>query len=144
MTFPRLASTLAAPNDDLNSDKCVLDFIRSATMAADLDQFQQLLNTLLSTDNDARTQAEVRKTSARLLAVRGRRRSRRQEREYTRVHRAAAHSVASTLPTCCQSSHVGVVGGAARATRDPSIDSSANHDGSSRGKSIARRIISTH
>lgn len=29
-------------------------------MAADLDQFQQLLNTLLSTDNDARTQAEVR------------------------------------------------------------------------------------
>ncbi|CAK9814312.1 Ipo5 [Anthophora quadrimaculata] len=27
-------------------------------MAADLDQFQQLLNTLLSTDNDARTQAE--------------------------------------------------------------------------------------
>ncbi|XP_017765333.1 PREDICTED: importin-5 isoform X3 [Eufriesea mexicana] len=33
-------------------------FIRSATMAADLDQFQQLLNTLLSTDNDARTQAE--------------------------------------------------------------------------------------
>lgn len=35
-------------------------FIRSVTMAADLDQFQQLLNTLLSTDNDARTQAEVR------------------------------------------------------------------------------------
>ncbi|XP_076645854.1 karyopherin beta 3 [Halictus rubicundus] len=33
-------------------------FIRSATMAADLDQFQELLNTLLSTDNDARTQAE--------------------------------------------------------------------------------------
>ncbi|XP_078038874.1 karyopherin beta 3 [Augochlora pura] len=33
-------------------------FIRSATMAADLDQFHQLLNTLLSTDNDARTQAE--------------------------------------------------------------------------------------
>ena len=28
-------------------------------MAADLDQFQQLLNTLLSTDNDVRTQAEV-------------------------------------------------------------------------------------
>jgi hypothetical protein len=36
-------------------------FIRLTTMAADLSQFQQLLNTLLSTDNDARTQAEVRK-----------------------------------------------------------------------------------
>nr|XP_012150540.1 PREDICTED: importin-5 isoform X2 [Megachile rotundata] len=33
-------------------------FIRSATMAADLEQFQQLLHTLISTDNDARTQAE--------------------------------------------------------------------------------------
>ncbi|KOX78914.1 Importin-5, partial [Melipona quadrifasciata] len=40
----------------LTSVRC--SFIRSATMAADLDQFQQLLNTLLSTDNDARTQAE--------------------------------------------------------------------------------------
>ncbi|XP_031831169.1 karyopherin beta 3 isoform X1 [Nomia melanderi] len=35
-----------------------LSFIRSATMAADLDRFQQLLNTLVSTDNDARSQAE--------------------------------------------------------------------------------------
>lgn len=126
VTFSRPASTLATPNDDLNSDKCVLDFIRSATMAADLDQFQQLLNTLLSTDNDARTQAEVCRTPTRLLAMCRGRRSRRQEREYTRVHRAAAHSVASTLPTCCQSSHVGVVGGVARATRDPSVGSSAN------------------
>lgn len=39
---------------------CALGFIRSVTMAADLDQFQQLLNTLLSTDNDVRTRAEVR------------------------------------------------------------------------------------
>lgn len=38
-------------------------------MAADLNQFQQLLNTLLSTDNDARTQAEVRITSTSLSAA---------------------------------------------------------------------------
>lgn len=44
----------------IDSGKCVLGFIRSVTMAADLDQFQQLLNTLLSTDNDVRTRAEVR------------------------------------------------------------------------------------
>jgi len=37
-------------------------------MAADLDQFQQLLNTLLSTDNDARTQAEVRMMLANCAA----------------------------------------------------------------------------
>lgn len=30
-------------------------------MAADQEQFYQILNTLLSTDNDIRTQAEVRK-----------------------------------------------------------------------------------
>lgn len=50
-------------------------FIRSATMAADLEQFQQLLNTLLSTDNDVRTRAEVRNStsSARGLTPYGRR-----------------------------------------------------------------------
>lgn len=44
----------------IDSSKCALGFSRSVTMAADLEQFQQLLNTLLSTDNDVRTQAEVR------------------------------------------------------------------------------------
>ena len=39
----------------------------SSTMAEDLDQFQQLLNTLLSTDNDVRTQAEVSKSSQNFL-----------------------------------------------------------------------------
>lgn len=39
-------------------------------MAADLDQFQQLLNTLLSTDNEARTQAEVCITLANYAARR--------------------------------------------------------------------------
>lgn len=89
-SFWRLASMLAARNDDLDTSKCALNFIRSATMAADLEQFQQLLNTLLSTDNDARTQAEVRRTSGNLAAARRRRRSRRQVREHATC--AAAHS----------------------------------------------------
>jgi len=52
-------ATLATRQMTIDSGKCALGFIRSVTMAADIDQFQQLLNTLLSTDNDVRTQAEV-------------------------------------------------------------------------------------
>lgn len=58
VTFRR--ATLASRRVTIDCGNCALGFIRSVTMAADLDQFQQLLNTLLSTDNDVRTQAEVR------------------------------------------------------------------------------------
>lgn len=138
-TFPRLASMLATPNDDLDSDKCALDFIRSATMAADLDQFQQLLNTLLSTDNDARTQAEVCKTLACLVAVHNRYRSRRQKREYTRSVRCGTFSgehVADVLSELA----CGCCNGTANVIRDPSIGSSVNRAASIRGKFIAKQL----
>lgn len=75
-------------------------------MAADLDQFQQLLNTLLSTDNDARTQAEVRITVANHAAMR----DGAVLRWATSVIRDAPQHVRAehVASVCCQSLHVGV------------------------------------
>lgn len=104
-------------------------------MAADLDQFQQLLNTLLSTDNDARTQAEVCKTLACLVAVHTRRQSHRQEREYSRSVSCGTFSgehVADVLSELA----CGCCNGTVSAIRDPSIGSSAI-----RATSIWRRFI---
>lgn len=96
-------------------------------MAADLEQFQQLLTTLLSTDNDARTQAEVCTTSANLVAARGGRRSRRQEREYTRNVRRGTLGCRARCRCVVRALACGCCNGAARAIRD-AFGSSGNRD----------------